>query len=324
MSLTKLLAIPRPWVLLAPMDGVADFAFRQVCYELGAEATIAEFVAAQVVVHRPRETLQAIGAWHGEKPFMVQLFGKRPDELAAAARIIYDHLPTTSIDLNMGCPASKVVASEHGSALMRQPELGAEIVAAVCAATPLPVSVKMRIGFDTVNAPEVAQILEQAGAAMLTVHGRTGKQKFGGELDLRAIAATNAAVTIPVVGNGDIASAADAARMLATTGVDGVMVGRAAVGNPWLFADLLAELKGDRRWREQAPSLGAVALRQARLLVEHKGERALIQLRKHLIAYSRRGADQAVLRALACQVETLADVQAWAALAEVERHDRAA
>jgi tRNA-dihydrouridine synthase B len=309
-----------PLIFLAPMDGVTDWAFRELCFRLGAEVTVSEFAPAAGLMAAPKKLMRSIGARHGDRPFLIQLYGKHPKDFAGAARMIYDHLPCVGIDVNMGCPADQVVSHSHGSALMREPQLGAEIVAALVAATPLPVSVKMRAGWnsDTINAPEVAQTMEAAGACMLTIHGRTREQRFTGLASLEAIAATRQAVSIPVIGNGDIRDVAGAQRMLAETGVAGVMVARGAEGNPWIFADPRQALKGERlpdvaRW-----SLSAVVWEQVRLAVEDRGDdrQTFLPLRKHLIWYARGIPGKDSLRKRAQQVSSIDDVDAW--LVDVE------
>ena len=309
-----------PLIFLAPMDGVTDWTFRELCFRLGAEVTVSEFAPAPGLMAAPKKLMASIGARHGDRPFLIQLYGKHPKDFAGAARMIYDHLPCVGIDVNMGCPADQVVSHSHGSALMREPQLGAEIVAAMCAATPLPVSVKMRAGWDSssINAPDVAQAMQAAGACMLTIHGRTREQRFTGLASLEAIAATRQAVTIPVIGNGDIRDVAGAQRMLAETGVAGVMVGRGAEGNPWLFADLRQALKGERLTDIDRWSLSAVVWEHVRLALEEHGDerQTFLPLRKHLVWYARGIPGKENLRKRAQQVSSLADVDAW--LVDVE------
>ena len=307
-----------PLIFLAPMDGVTDWAFRELCYRLGAEITVSEFAPAAGITAAAKKVLRQIGGRHGERPFLVQLYGKHPAEFAKAARIVYDAMPCAGIDVNMGCPADQVVSHSHGSALMREPELGGEIVAAIKAATPLPVSVKMRAGWDSLNAPEVARVLEAAGAGMLTIHGRTRMQRFTGLASLEAIRLTREAVRIPVIGNGDIRDVAAGRRMLEETGVAGVMVARGAEGNPWLFAHLRRAIKGEEvpdlaRW-----TLSAVVREHVRLAVEDRGDErhTFLPLRKHLVWYARGIPGKDALRLKAQQVSCAADVEDW--LADVE------
>jgi tRNA-dihydrouridine synthase B len=304
-----------PLIFLAPMDGVTDWAFRELCFRLGAEVTVSEFAPAAGLMAAPKKLMRSIGARHGDRPFLIQLYGKHPQDFAGAAHMIYDHLPCVGIDVNMGCPADQVVSHSHGSALMREPNLGAEIVAALCAATPLPVSVKMRAGWDSehLNAPDVALAMQAAGACMLTVHGRTREQRFTGLASLDAIAATRRAVSIPVIGNGDIRDVAGAQRMLAETGVAGVMVGRGAEGNPWLFADLRQALKDEQLPDRHRWSLSAVVWEQVRLAVEDRGgeRQTFLPLRKHLVWYARGIPGKDSLRKRAQQVSSISDVDDW-------------
>lgn len=302
-----------PLIFLAPMDGVTDWPFREVCFRLGAEAAVSEFAPAAGLMAAPKKLLNSIGARHGDKPFLIQLYGKHPEDFARAGRMIYNYLPCTGIDINMGCPADQVVSHSHGSALMREPALGAEIVAALCAATPLPVSVKMRAGWDRLNAPEVAQAMEAAGACLLTIHGRTREQRFTGQANLEAIAATRQAVSIPVIGNGDVRDVASARRMLADTGVAGVMVGRGAEGNPWLFAELREALKGERLSDLDRWTLAAVVWEHVRLALEYRGDarQTFLPLRKHLIWYARGIPGKDALRRKAQQVASIADIDDW-------------
>lgn len=305
--------LQRPWICLAPMDGVADWAFRELCYAMGAELTVSEFAPAGGILANPKRLLPSIGARHGGKPFLVQLYGTAPQEFARAARMVADHLPCSGIDVNMGCPADKVVAHSHGSALMRQPELGGEIVAAMVAATRLPISVKLRAGWDSVNAPEVARIVEAAGASSLTIHGRTREQRFTGTVNLAAIAATVEAVRIPVIGNGDVVDLHAARTMLRVARPAGVMVGRGAEGNPWIFAELRERLRGDAQLPAASWSRADVVREHARLLYEQGGisREALLPFRKHLIWYARGVAGKAALREMAQRVESPDDVEAW-------------
>ncbi|HEY8744512.1 MAG TPA: tRNA dihydrouridine synthase DusB [Chloroflexota bacterium] len=309
-----------PLIFLAPMDGVTDWAFRELCFRLGAEVTVSEFAPAPGLMAAPKKLMRSIGARHGDRPFLIQLYGKHPADFAGAARMIYDHLPCMGIDVNMGCPADQVVSHSHGSALMREPQLGADIVAAMCAATPLPVSVKMRAGWDSasMNAPDVAQAMQAAGACMLTIHGRTREQRFTGTASLEAIAAARQAVSIPVIGNGDIRDVPGAQRMLAETGVAGVMVARGAEGNPWLFADLRQALKGERLPDSERWSLSAVVWEHVRLAVEEHGDerQTFLPLRKHLVWYARGIPGKDGLRKRAQQVSSMADVDDW--LVDVE------
>ncbi|MCL5109750.1 MAG: tRNA-dihydrouridine synthase [Chloroflexi bacterium] len=301
--------IAKPWLFLAPMAGYADWAFRELCYGLGAEVTVSHLMPAEGFAGRPRRLLAAFGRCHGERPFFVQLYGKYPEHFQRAARALTDALPLAGIDINMGCPAQRVVGSSHGSALLREPERAAAIVAAARAGTHLPVSVKIRGGWDSCVAPEFARLLEEAGASLLTIHGRTREQQYRGRVDLAMIAATKRAVGIPVVGNGDVVDVATARAMLAT-GVDGIMVGRGAIGNPGLFAELRAALKGEPRYLGGHEVSVELIRRHARLAWQEGGDRAFRDLRKHLIAYARGSLAAAQLR------KGVERVSSWPALEE--------
>jgi tRNA-dihydrouridine synthase B len=300
--------LPRPWLFLAPMAGVADWAFREICYEAGAEITVSHLVPVRGLLACPKRVLPEVGARHGDRPFIAQLLGCDPADFRRAAALLCDALPIVGIDINMGCPVSPVVNGGKGSALLRDPERAAEIVAEACAGSALPVSVKLRSGWDCPVVPELAPLLEAAGARALFVHGRTREQQFRGVADLAVIAATKRAVSIPVVGNGDVVSLVSARRMLAQTDVDGLMVGRGAVGNPWLFTELKVALKGCRL---EALQHGPTIRQHARLAFEDQGSRAALTMRKHLIAYSRGSPSSASLRRALEFLSSRADIERW-------------
>ena len=301
--------LARPWLLLAPMAGVTDWAFREICFRFGADACVSEFHPAMGLVRNPERLIPLIGARHGRRPFILQLFGRDPADFRRAVAVVADTLPVAGIDINMGCPVDQVVNSIHGCALMKEPELAGDIVAAACAGSSLPVSVKIRSGWSSATAPDFARVLEQAGARAITIHGRTRAQGYRGSVDLGVIAATKAAVGIPVIGNGDVAGLESARAMLAT-GVDGLMIGRAAVGNPWLFPLLRSALRGEPE-PTGLPDRPTVARVHAVLALGGEGPREVYPLRKHLIAYSR-GSHQATrLRRMVADVHTIDDVQAW-------------
>ena len=286
-----------PGALLAPMEAVTDLPFRTVCEELGAALTFTEFLSAEALT---RGAVKAVGRmWPslGGRRFAVQIFGRETGALARAAAMAVD-VGAAIVDINMGCPAKKVTAGACGSALMREPELAAELVAAVRAAVPAegPVTVKHRAGWDesSLNAAEFARRLVDAGAAMITVHGRTRAQGFSGAARMEPIAAVRAALPrdIPVIGNGDVKEVAAYARMKRETGCDAVMIGRGAMGNPWLFQTLAAlEAGAAESELPGPPSLAErrrVWRRHAGLVLEHSPEKMrLHELRKTLAWYSR-------------------------------------
>lgn len=293
----------RHGLMLAPMAGVTDYAFRTVCRGQGAEYTVSEMISAKALVYEQRARhARAAGSAPlaairpGERHHALQLFGSEPDFMAEAARLLEsgEYLGAVAgekpaaIDINMGCPVPKVAGNGEGSALMRDPARAAAIVRAVADAVRLPVTVKIRSGWDenSINAPEFARAMADAGAAAICIHARTRKQMYAPSADYSVIAAVKHAVDVPVIGNGDIASAADMRRMAEISGCDGYMIGRGAQGNPWLFAELTAALEG-RDWVPPTPSERlAVAVHHLRLLVEDKGEpTAVREARKHMAWY---------------------------------------
>ncbi len=237
---------------LAPMAGTTDVVFRRICRRLGAGLTVTELVSARGICHDPdfRRNWRYLAIDPQELPVAIQLFGSDPDDFSRAIAMILAH-PVLSqcslFDLNMGCPVNKVVKGGEGSALMRTPDLAARIVknsVQAAAAAGKPVTVKFRKGWDdnSVNAVDFAKCCEQAGAAALTIHGRTRQQLYGGQADWRIIGEVKAAVRIPVFGNGDVTTPEAASRLFLETGADGLMIGRAALGNPWIFQSILAAL----------------------------------------------------------------------------------
>jgi len=268
------------------MEAVTDLPFRTVCEEQGAALTFTEFLSAEALTRGAQKAIGRMWASLGGRRFAVQIFGREPDALARAAGMAAD-VGAAIVDINMGCPAKKVTAGACGSALMREPALAAELVGAVRRALPdaIPVTVKHRAGWDDsfLNAAEFARALVDAGAAMITVHGRTRAQGFSGAARLEPIAAVRAALPreIPVVGNGDVRTADDALRLLAATGCDGIMVGRGATINPWIFRQIAARLS---RGAISEPTLADrrdLILGHFRLVAERESSKyALHKLRK--------------------------------------------
>ena len=276
---------------LAPMAGVADAAFRAVCREEGAGYAVSEMISAKALMLQDFKTRTLLRRFPEDAPLGVQLFGSEPETMADAVKKARDISGCEIIDVNMGCPVGKVVRNGEGSALMRDLPLAGRILEAVVKASDVPVTVKFRKGWDggSVNAVELAKLAESVGVAALCVHGRTRTQFYSGRADWEIIREVKAAVSIPVIANGDVFEPEDAARILKVTGADLVMIGRGAMGNPWLFSRGQAALEG----REVPPMPSArqradLAEKQFRLALEAKGEKiACLEARKHLCWYLR-------------------------------------
>ena len=286
-------------LVLGPMAGFSDRAMRLMCRSFGADLTVSEMVSAKAVRYRDKKTALLARIGEDELPCALQLFGSDPGDLAEAARVMAEGIPgyarPSLIDINMGCPMKKIVSSGDGGALMKDPKRIEAIVRAVTGAVTLPVTVKIRAGWDDDhrNAPDCARAAEAGGAAAVAVHGRTVKQVYGGLSDPDILRQVKEAVSIPVIGNGDITSAEAALSLLRRTGCDGLMIARGAVGNPFLFAEVAAALDGRPYTPPDFPEVIATALCQLRLACEDKGERlALPEARKQIAAYlhGRRGA----------------------------------
>lgn len=275
-------------VALAPMAGITDLPFRLICKRLGCGFTVSEMVSAKGLLYKNVKTTEMLKIDADERPTAIQLFGSVPEELAEAARMV-EASGADAIDLNMGCPVPKIVNNGEGSALMNNPKLAHDILAAMVKAVKIPVTVKFRAGWDEEhrNAVEIARAAESAGVAAVTVHGRTRKQFYEGKADWQIIADVKKAVSIPVFGNGDVFSAADGLRMLEQTGCDGIAVGRGADGNPWIFSQLKQALSGDGEIKEVGLDEKLdLAAEHLRMLIDFKGEYISVkEMRRHISAY---------------------------------------
>lgn len=297
---------------LAPMAGVADRAMREICRENGAAYTVGELASAKGISLGDKKSEAFLSANDSERPYGSQLFGCDPSVMAEAARIAESYGPDF-IDINMGCPAPKVaVSSGGGSALLKDPELAARVVDAVANAVSIPVTVKLRAGWDdsSKNAAEIAMLAERYGAKAITVHGRTRVQMYAPPVDLDIIKRVKLAVKVPVIGNGDVDSPKAAKNMLLTTGCDFLMVGRAAMGDPWIFARINAYLKEGTVLPEPSLSKRLETLTdQVERMVEYKGEKkAMLEARKHAAWYMRGLKGAAELRKLCGMISSKGDL----------------
>ena len=294
-------------LILAPMAGVTDLPFRLLCKEQGAGLICTEMVSAKAIhfINKNTESLMEID--ERERPVSLQLFGSEPDLMAEIAKQI-EHRNFDILDINMGCPVPKVVNNGEGSALMKNPKLVHEIVYKVSRAIKKPLTVKIRKGFteDSVNAVEIAKILEDAGAAAVAVHGRTREQYYSGQADWDIIRQVKEAVSIPIIGNGDVTSPEKAEKLVKETGCDGIMLGRAVQGNPWLFSEILYyQETGKMKPKPSMEEIKKMMLRHAKLQLEYKGVyTGMREMRKHVAWYTSGMPHSASVRRMVNEVES--------------------
>lgn len=297
--------------ILAPMAGVTDLPFRLLCREQGAGLLCMEMVSAKAIQYNNKNTKALLEIHPAEPPVSLQLFGSEPDVISEIAKRI-EELPFSILDINMGCPVPKIVKNGEGSALMKNPKLVHEIVSKTVKAIQKPVTVKIRKGFDDscINAVEIAKIIEDAGAKAVAVHARTREQFYSGKADWDIIRQVKEAVSIPVIGNGDVTSGADAIAMKEQTGCDGVMIGRGAQGNPWIFSELIEyERTGKMPERPSLEELKQMIYRHAKLQLEYKGEYLGIrEMRKHVSWYTTGLPNSARLRGAINAVESFEEL----------------
>ncbi len=299
-------------VVLAPMAGVTDIAFRTVCREAGAQYTYSEMVSAKALTYKDRKSFSLVTPGQDEHPYAVQIFGSDPAAMREGTKIAAELSGADVIDINMGCPMGKITSNGEGSALMRDLEKASAVIEAVVSASPVPVSVKMRAGWDrgSINCVELAQRCEQLGVSAVCIHGRTRVQLYTGTANWDWIRDVKRAVKIPVIANGDVVSARDARRILDYTGADAVMIGRASFGRPWLFSQIRALFEGEEIPPE--PDLNTkcdIALRQFELAAQYKGEKiACLEARKHYAWYLRGVPYAGYYKEKITQIKTMQDI----------------
>ncbi len=303
-------------ICLAPMAGYTDSAMRVVCHNYGAEYSVTEMVSAKAVVYGDKKTFSLARIHYDEGPVAVQIFGSEPDIMAEAAYTLsntLDGMRPVAIDINMGCPVNKIFSNGEGSALMKSPELIERITRAVSGAIKIPATVKIRAGINgsSINAVECAIAAEEGGASLICIHGRTREQMYGGVADREIIKNVKSALQIPLIANGDIVDGESALAILRDTGADGIAVGRGAVGNPFIFSEIIAAIEGIDYKSPTIEERVSTALLQLRLAVEEKGERiAIPEARKQIALYLRSFHGAARIRAEINRATTYEEVAA--------------
>lgn len=304
-------------IALAPMAGFSDYAMRRISFEYGAEYSVTEMVSAKATVYGDKKTLALAKITKAESPTALQIFGSEPSVMAEAAAILSspvgDGVAPVAIDINMGCPVHKIYSNGEGSALMKKPELIYDITRAVVSAISLPTTVKIRLGVDSehINAVECALAIEEAGAAAITVHGRTKAQLYSGKADMKEVEKVKKSVHIPLFANGDILTAEDGIRVLSETGADGIMIGRGAVGNPFIFSEIIAALKGEVFADPTLEERKSAALTQLDYAINNKGETVAVrEARGQLAKYFHSFRGCAELRAKINRSTTRAEIEA--------------
>ncbi len=273
---------------LAPMAGPGDSGFRRICREWGADYTVSEMISAKAIRYGADKTVELARYTADETPILLQIFGREPESIEYATGFLCEKFKPAGIDINMGCPAPKIFNNGDGSALLKEPELAAELVRAACRGSTLPVSIKMRIGIDEpdLGVIDFAKRMQDAGASFITVHGRTREQFYAGKADYDMIRCIKEAVSVPVIANGDVIDGTSAKRILSETGADGVMLARGALGSPDVFTRIKQTLAGEQERFLSLEERFDVCLKQLIYTVEDKGEeRACVEFRKHMLWY---------------------------------------